>query len=74
MTSTLPPDHYPTLLKDIQVSSDEVFKESSLLNVSKACGPDLICPRLLREAAPVISHSLSKLFNESLESGVLPQD
>ena len=74
LISTLPPDHYSTLLEDIQVSSDEVFKELSLLNVSKACGPDLICPCLLREAAPVISHSLSKLFNESLKSGVLPLD
>ena len=61
LLSTLPSD---TLLEDIQVFSDEVSHELSLLNISKVCGPDLICPHLLKEGAPFISHSLANLFNK----------
>ena len=72
LSSTLPSYHHPTLLEDIQVSSDKVSHELSLLNVSKACGPDLICLRLLKGDAPFISHSLANLFNKSPKSGILP--
>jgi hypothetical protein len=35
-------------------------------------GPDLITPRLLKEAAPIIKHSLCKLFNLSLRVASYP--
>ena len=44
------------------------------LNVSKAHGPDGITARMLREAAPAISASLTKLFNLSIQNGQLPDD
>jgi hypothetical protein len=34
-----------------------------VINPTKASGPDLINPRLLKEAAPIIKHPLCKLFN-----------
>jgi hypothetical protein len=37
-----------------------------VINPTKASGPDLINPRLLKEAAPIIKHPLCKLFNLSL--------
>jgi hypothetical protein len=37
-----------------------------VINPTKASGPDLINPRLLKEAAPIIKHSLCKLLNLSL--------
>ena len=42
------------------------------LNVTKAHGPDGISARMLREAAPAISESMTNLFNFSLQSGTLP--
>ena len=38
------------------------------------CGPDQICPHLLKEGAEFIALSLAKLFNKSLSDGVLPRD
>jgi hypothetical protein len=37
-----------------------------VINPTKASGPDLINPRLLKEATPIIKHPLCKLFNLSL--------
>ena len=52
----------------------EVEKLLVNLNVSKAHGPDGITARMLREAAPAISASLTKLFNLSIQNGQLPDD
>ena len=46
----------------------------TLLNVSKACGPDSITPFLLKSSAEYISVPLSHLFNQSLSTGTLPFD
>ena len=42
--------------------------------ISKACGPDFIPPRLLKEGAEDICTSLAHLFQMSLDSGTLPFD
>ena len=44
------------------------------LNVSEARGPDGITARMLREAAPAISASLTKLLNLSIQNGQLSDD
>jgi len=61
-------------LDAITVFPSEVSRELSSLKIGKACGPDQICPRLLREGADVLSLSLTELFNKSLTVGKLPQD
>ena len=45
-----------------------------MLNVRKACGPDCMCPRLLKEGAEQLAPSLVKLFNHSVNNGVFPVD
>ena len=55
-------------------SEEEVFKALSLIDPSKACGPDCIPVRLLKEGAPWLSEPLVALFNQSLKSGQLPSD
>lgn len=50
-------------LDSITVSPSEVFEELSTLNPQKACGPDGICPRLLKEGAEIIASPLAELFN-----------
>ena len=61
-------------LDNISISQSEVVEELLMLNVHKACGPDQMCPRLLKEGAEQLIHSLMKLFNHSISNGVLPQD
>jgi len=61
-------------LDKISVTPSEVFSELSTLNVRKACGPDGICPRLLKEGAEQLAAPLAALFNKSLAEGVLPKD
>ena len=66
------PSHPKFHLDNFSVSYSDVVKELSNLNVHKACGPDQICPRLLKEGAEQLSPSLVKIFNKSLDEGVLP--
>ena len=58
----------------MQVTSSEVFSELSTLNTNKACGPDGICPRLLKEGAEQLANPLAALFNKSLADGLLLND
>ena len=44
------------------------------LDISKACGPDILSPHRLKEAASVISPSLAGLFNKTIQDGSLPED
>ncbi|MEW8545561.1 MAG: reverse transcriptase family protein [Candidatus Thiodiazotropha sp.] len=43
------------------------------LKVSKACGPDLISPRLLKEGADLLADPLSVLFNFLIINGYFPK-
>ena len=56
------------------VNDTDVFVELSTLNPHKACGPNQICRRLLKEGAEIIASPLAELFNKSLSDGMLPQD
>ena len=67
-------DSQPLTLDFVNVSERAVFELLSDLDTTKACGPDLIPARLLKEGAAEISPSLTKIFNLSLCSGTLPQD
>ena len=62
------------VIDSINFTSDDVFQELINLDVSKACGPDLIPPLLLKKAAAYICVPLSKLFYQSMLTGKLPQD
>ena len=53
---------------------EEVFKALHSLDESKATGPDGISARLLQMSAPIISKSLTLLFNASLELGQFPRE
>ena len=73
--ATLPPFELPEhTLGDVRISSQDVEDVLRLLDTSKASGPDLIHPRLLKEGAFVLSPHLSKLFNKSIELCQFPTD
>ena len=68
----------PSLLLNVKFLPQDVFAQLDSIDVSKACGPDLITGFLLKRGAEVLASSLSYLFNKSLCSapcrgiGLLP--
>ena len=60
------------LIDSIHFTPQAVFNLLHSLSVDKACGPDLISARLLKEGAESICVSLSHLFQLSFERGILP--
>ena len=56
------------------VTSSTVFTLLSALDVRKSVGPDGISARFLKEVAGVVAEPLSRLFNQSLQSGVFPDE
>ena len=61
-------------LNSITISQQDVRDVLNNLNVTKASGPDLISPRLLKEGATILSKPLSIIFNRSLLQGYFPSN
>ena len=61
-------------LTNINVSHDDIYKQLHSLKANKACGPDDISARVLKEAAEQLSPPLYTIFNASLKSGEVPDD
>ena len=51
-----------------------VFSLLNRLDIRKSLGPDSLSGRFLKEVAEQIVTPLTKIYNKSLESGVVPQD
>ena len=66
----LPPAQH--VLESIGITEQDVNDVLSHLNVTKACGPDLISPRLLKEGTSILAHPFSIVFNRSLRQGYFP--
>ena len=64
----------PNMMRDIRCTSYEVRKLLNDIDVSKSRGPDNISPRILKEGAEYLAPSLTKLFNASLETGIVPDE
>lgn len=58
----------------INIDVGGVHKQLRSLDPYKACGPDGISSRVIRELADVLALPLTNLFNSSLEKGVVPSD
>ena len=67
----LPPSPYADM-PDIIVSTEGVATLLRELNTSKAVGPDEIANKALKLAADVIAPILQVIFQQSLDSGILP--
>ena len=61
-------------ISQIEVTVDEVMERLSELDTTKACGPDKIPARLLKEYSEQIAPSLYCLFNHSLSIGQIPRE
>ena len=62
------------LISDIDISAHGVHKQLLQLNPRKACGPDEIPARVLKELAPSIAPWLSSIFQQSYDTGAVPSD
>ena len=66
------PDIYTLVEKDahgvgsITITEQDALDQLSTMDVNKAYGPDETPPKLLKEAAREITHSITKLLNASL--------
>ena len=58
----------------IKVDSAGVLKILKNIDVHKASGPDEIPPRLLKDHANLLAPVLTRLFQYSLDQGVIPLD
>ena len=75
-TTTIPDkgdSPYPSM-SNIIFSTDGIEKLLSKLKPRKACGPDLIPIRVLKETATQIAPILQVIFSQSYVTGTLPQD
>ena len=61
-------------LEQITVTENEVEDILKILDTSKAIGPDLLNPRLLKEAASILKYPLCTLFNLSLTLSTFPSE
>ena len=62
LCSELVPEKSREYIEDMLFSEDEVFKALSLIDPSKACRPDCIPGRLLKEGAPWLFEPLVALL------------
>ena len=60
------------LIDSFTVTFQEVFDSLNGLDSSKASGPDLVNPRLLKEGVSCLSAPLSEIFNHILSIGKFP--
>jgi hypothetical protein len=61
-------------LEQIFITENEVEDILKILDTSKAIGPDLLNPRLLKEAASMLNYPLCRLFNLSLTLSTFPSE
>ena len=75
-------DHAPPDIIDLQtdgleqivITQNEVEDILKILDTSKATGPDMINPRLLKEASFILKYPLCRLFNMSLATCNFPSE
>lgn len=63
-----------SVISDLSCSPGDVTSVLRQLDPTKACGPDGISSRILKNCAHELAPSLTKLFNHSLTLGSLPSD
>lgn len=67
-----PPQPINTSLSTINITTTDISDVLAALNSSKASGPDLIHPRVLKESKDYIKTPLATLFNNSLNTSIFP--
>ena len=69
--------YYPSIIPDmpnITIDINGVTKLLQKINPSKAAGPDLLPMRVLTEAASALAPYLCFIFQQSIDTGIVPAD
>ena len=61
-------------MTEIIIDKAAILKQLSNLDANKSAGPDNIQPRLLKEAASIITAPLTNIFQSLLDSSTIPSD
>ena len=61
-------------MPDINISEERVLKLPLKISPNKACGPDLITTRILKDLAREIAPFLTRIFQSALNNGDVPKD
>ena len=72
-TENIPQPDFPTL-EDIIITEPGVLKLLQNLDPTKACGPDNISPKILKELANERAPSLTLIFQKSYDTGMVLAD
>ena len=62
------------ILDTFNFSTEEVQEKLQHLNIYKSTGPDMLHPRILFELEDKLARSLTHLFNDSVATGIIPED
>ena len=62
------------ILDTFNFSTEEVLEKLQHLNIYKSTGPDMIHPRILRALEENLARPLTLIFNNSVETGIIPED
>ena len=55
-------------------STEEAQEKLQHLNIYKSAGPDMLHPRILRALEDKHARPLTHIFNNSVETGIIPED
>ena len=61
-------------LEKLVITQEWVLKALMKTNITKSCGPDELHPRMLKELAVQLAAPMTKLFNQSLFLGEVPEE
>ena len=61
-------------LNDIEITIDDIDKKIDDLKYGKAPGPDGISTNLLKKLKPVLLNPLKIIFQQSMDTGTMPED
>ena len=64
----------PERLERLVITHEWVLKALMKTNITKSCGPDELHPRMLKELAVELAAPMTKLFNQSLFLGEVPEE
>ena len=63
---------FDSVLNDINITVDDMFKLLNSLKTSKSPGPDGMNPIILKESAKELAYPFKLLFDVSMKSGKIP--
>ena len=62
------------ILDTFNFSTEEVQEKLQHLNIYKSTGPDMLHSRILRALEDQLAKLLTHIFNNSVETGIIPED